>query len=61
MSSSKSQKRSGAQMEESVNIRSDACEETDNVPIQIEEDDTHTTQEAPSVYHKHKACARARK
>ena len=49
MSSSKSQKRSGSQMEESVDIRSDACEEADNVPIQIEEDDTHTTQEAPSV------------
>uniref|UniRef100_A0A7C9AG16 Uncharacterized protein n=1 Tax=Opuntia streptacantha TaxID=393608 RepID=A0A7C9AG16_OPUST len=53
MSSSKSQKRSGSQMEESVHletdIRSEDHEKADNVPIQIEEDDTHTTQEAVSV------------
>ena len=40
-------------MEESVHMETDIPSEdhdkVDNVPIEIEEDDTHTTQEAPSV------------
>ena len=40
-------------MKESVHMETDISSEdhdkVDNVPIEIEEDDTHTTQEAPSV------------
>jgi len=46
MSSSKFKKRSGSEIEESVNMETDIpSEDHDNVPIEIEEDET--TQEAP--------------
>ena len=50
MSSSKFKKRSGSEIEESVNMETDIpSEDHDNVPIEIEEvQEDDTTQEAPS-------------